>query len=216
MSKLLQNVNNMPPSSSFPAARDILTYWFGSPLQQDWPATDRNGLWFGGGIDQDTHIRNRFGSLVTMALDGHLAEWESEVGDRLALLLLLDQFSRHVHRGSSLAFAGDGRAQLLVLQSLAAGHHHGLPTVGRVFLYMPLMHAENLALQDECVKRFQELHDSSPPALQACLAGNLGAARQHRDIIARFGRFPHRNRALKRAQTPEEAAFLEDGPRFGQ
>lgn len=206
----------MPPSTPHPEVRGILQFWFGSPLEQDWPANDCSKLWFGGGAELDTRIRERFGALVQQAQAGGLNDWEAAVPQRLALLLLLDQFSRHVYRGTALAFAGDHRAQQLVLQSLALGHDHLLPTVGRVFLYMPLMHAEDLALQDECVARFQHLHDTSPATLQASLAGHLGAARQHRDIVARFGRFPHRNAAMGRRDTGEEAAFVHDGPRFGQ
>jgi len=206
----------MPSPTPQTAAQDILAFWFGSPLEQDWPDTNRNSLWFGGGADQDALIRNRYGALVKQAQAGGLTEWESTAPERLALVLLLDQFSRNVYRGTAQAFAGDGRAQQLVLQSLDLGHDAALPTVGRVFLYMPLMHAEDLALQDECVARFRRLHDNSAATLQAALAGNLNAALEHRDIVARFGRFPHRNAALGRDNTPEEAAFLRDGPRFGQ
>jgi uncharacterized protein (DUF924 family) len=206
----------MPPPTPHPEVRGILQFWFGSALEQDWPETDCSKLWFGGGAELDTRIRERFGALVEQAQAGGLNDWEAAVPQRLALLLLLDQFSRHVYRGTAQAFAGDRRAQQLVLQSLALGQDRLLPTVGRVFLYMPLMHAENLALQDECVVRFQHLHDTSPTTLQASLAGHLGAARQHRDIVARFGRFPHRNAAMGRRDTGEETAFVHDGPRFGQ
>ena len=124
----------------------------------------------------------------------------------------LQDFARRKAR----AFAGDGRAQKLVLQSLALAQDAELPRVGRVFLYMPLMHAENRALQDECVARFTHLLATTTPELRDTLAGNLRFAYQHLDIIKKFGRFPHRNAALGRVSTPEEEAFLKDGPRFGQ
>ncbi len=206
----------MPTTPAYPDATRILTHWFGSPLLQDWPDSDRNSLWFGGGPSQDQLIREQFGDLVDEALAGRLLEWEGTAAERLALILLLDQFSRNVHRGTALAFAGDARAQALVLQSLALEHDQQLPTVARVFLYMPLMHAEDLALQVECVKRFQQLHDSRTGPVREALAGNLKAAREHQDIVARFGRFPHRNAALGREPTPEETAFMKVGPRFGQ
>ncbi|MEZ5662285.1 MAG: DUF924 family protein [Burkholderiaceae bacterium] len=199
-----------------PAARDILTFWFGTPLQQDWPDTDRHALWFGGGADLDRDIRERFAPLVEQAAHGGLADWEPPIGERLALVLLLDQFSRNVHRGTAAAFAGDARAQQLVRQSVAQDAYTQLPTVGQVFLFMPFMHAEDLALQDTCVTLFQDLIARSPPELQMKLAGNLSAARQHRDIVARFGRFPHRNAALGRQDSPDEVLFLHSGPRFGQ
>ncbi|HQS31420.1 MAG TPA: DUF924 family protein, partial [Polaromonas sp.] len=135
---------------------------------------------------------------------------------RLALIILLDQFTRNVFRGSGQAFAGDARAQQLVLQTLAEGGDLQLPWVGRVFMYMPLMHAESLVLQEECVARFGQLVADAPTDLKERLQGNLDFARQHRAIIAQFGRFPYRNAALGRASTAEEQAFLTTGPRFGQ
>lgn len=195
---------------------EILEFWFGDGLSAGWPSDDRGGLWFGGGPELDRQISERFGSRVGQALDGQLTEWESGLQDRLALVILLDQFTRNVHRGHARAFAGDGRAQRLVLHSLALDQDADLPTIGRVFLYMPLMHAESPALQDECVLKFEALVRQSPPALQQKLQGNLKAAREHADIVHRFGRFPHRNAVLGRSSTPEETEFLTHGPRFGQ
>ena len=194
----------------------ILDFWFGDGWQQGWPSDNRNALWFGGGAEQDSDIRERFGPTVEVALAGGLDEWERAPDSRLALVLLLDQFARNVHRGQARAFAGDRRAQRLVMQTLALGQDADLPTVGRVFLYMPLMHAESLALQEECVLLFGALARSVAPERQAALAGNLRAAEQHCDIVRRFGRFPYRNAVLGRVSTPEEDAFLADGPRFGQ
>src|SRR5690606_12956157 len=136
-------------------------------------------------------ITQRFGNLVETALNGGLTEWETSQPSRLALILVLDQFTRNVHRGEGRAFAGDERAQQLVLESLEQGQDQTLARVGRVFLYMPLMHAENLELQQECVRRFEDLVEHSPPALKQTLSGNLKFAREHRDIIERFGRFPY-------------------------
>jgi uncharacterized protein (DUF924 family) len=199
-----------------PTALEVLDFWFGDGLQLDWPSQDLNELWFGGGPAQDDAIRQRFGLLVDEALDGGLVDWEAQPRTRLALIVLLDQLARNVHRGQRRAFDGDGRAQRLSRRSLAEGMDTRLTPAGCVFLYMPLMHAENLELQDECVARFQQLVDSSPAPLRDKLASNLRFAVLHRDIVAEFGRFPHRNAALGRDCTPEEAAFLKDGPRFGQ
>ena len=199
-----------------PSSRDVLDFWLGDGLTLGWPSDDRSALWFGGGPALDAQIRARFGALVEQALNGELTDWETSIQDRLALVILLDQFTRNVHRGQARAFAGDGRAQRLVLQSLALEQDAELVTIGRVFLYMPLMHAESPALQDECVMKFETLSRQSPPELQQKLQGNLKAAREHADIIRRFGRFPHRNAVLGRAGTTEEDAFLQHGPRFGQ
>lgn len=205
-----------PPLPTPSGPQDVLDFWFGDGLTLGWPSDDRQPLWFGGGAAQDALIRERFGALVAQALGGGLVHWEQRVQERLALVLLLDQFTRNVYRGLPRAFAGDGRAQRLVMHTLALGQDEELPCVARVFLYMPLMHAESPALQGECVLRFQALARNSPPELQATLAGNLRFAEQHRDIVQRFGRFPHRNAAQGRVNTPEEDAFLTDGPRFGQ
>jgi uncharacterized protein (DUF924 family) len=202
--------------STPPAALDVLDFWFGDGLQRDWPSQDHNAMWFGGDPAQDAAIRQRFGPLVDDALDGGLTDWEAEPRARLALIVLLDQLSRNVHRGQRRAFDGDARAQRLTRRSIAEGMDTTLTPAGCVFLYMPLMHAENLTLQDECVARFQALVDSSPAALREKLASNLRFAVVHRDIVARYGRFPHRNAVLGRDGTPEEDAFLKDGPRFGQ
>jgi uncharacterized protein (DUF924 family) len=206
----------MPHATDLPTPDVVLTYWFGNPLQTDWPTDDRSALWFGGGAALDADITARFGPLLQAALDGQLLAWQARPDTRLALVLVLDQFCRNVHRGQARAFAGDAPAQALVRQALAEAQDSALPTMGRVFLYMPLMHAESVALQHACVSRFTDLVAQAPQALADRLQGHLKAARQHRDIVQTFGRFPHRNAVLGRTSTPAEAAFLKDGPRFGQ
>jgi uncharacterized protein (DUF924 family) len=205
-----------PSTGPQPTAQEVLDFWLGDGLLNDWPSTDRQQLWFGGLAVQDQQIAQRFGALVDHALDGGLTEWEEATHSRLALIILLDQFTRNVHRGQARAFAGDARAQHLVRATLARRQDLLLPRVGRVFLYMPLMHAEDLALQDECVERFSYLVDTATVELRATLETNLRFARQHRDIIATYGRFPYRNAVLGRPSTLEEIEFLKDGPRFGQ
>lgn len=208
--------NNAPHSPTNPTAQDVLSFWLGDGLLYDWPSTDHSSLWFGGGATQDEQIRHRFGALVDEALSGGLADWEANINTRLALIIVLDQFTRNVYRGQARAFAGDPRAQQLVLQTLTMGQNTLLPRVGRVFLYMPLMHAEDLALQDECVARFTHLLNTATPERREALASNLRFAQQHRDIVAQYGRFPYRNAALGRENTPAETEFLKNGPRFGQ
>jgi uncharacterized protein (DUF924 family) len=207
---------NIITDTSLPPPDAVLSYWFGDATVPDVPGNDRSALWFGGGPELDADMRQRFGPLVAQAHAGGLTEWESPLLHRLALVIVLDQFSRNVYRGQAQAFAGDARAQTLVLRSLALGQDQSLPTTARVFFYMPLMHAESLALQRECVARLEALAADSPPETARRLQGNLQAAHQHRDIIERFGRFPHRNAALGRTSTAAETAFLTDGPRFGQ
>ncbi|WHZ10714.1 MAG: putatative transmembrane protein [Burkholderiaceae bacterium] len=208
-------------------ARAILDYWFADGLVLGWPSRDLDPLWFGGTEQQDREIRDRFGPWVDSAIDGGLRDWENEPGGEqpdgpmpgwrwLALILLLDQFSRNLHRGTARAFAGDARAQRLVGDMLAQRADEQLPWVARVFVYMPLMHAEDAALQRECVRRFEALEAAVPENLRPSITGSLKFARTHLEIIGRFGRFPYRNAALGRSSSAAELEFLKTGPRFGQ
>jgi uncharacterized protein (DUF924 family) len=201
-------------ASATPAA--ILEFWLGEDFASGWPSRNMRDQWFGGGADLDREIAERFGDRVALALAGGLAEWEAGPLERLALVILLDQFPRNIHRGKARAFAGDARAQQLVRDALAHHMDAKLPWVGRVFLYMPLMHAEDLPLQEEGVRRFRQLAADAPETLRASLENSLRFAEQHRDIIARFGRFPYRNDALGRVSSAPEREFLKNGPRFGQ
>jgi uncharacterized protein (DUF924 family) len=206
----------MTSSTTTPTAAAVLDFWLADGVTLGWPSQEMNKRWFTGGPELDQAIAQQFGNAVTLAQAGGLVEWEAAPPDRLALIILLDQFTRNMFRGSVRAFAGDARAQQLVQQTLAAQQDRQLPWVGRVFLYMPLMHAENLALQDQCVACFTQLVTDAPEALKPRLQGNLDFARQHQVIISRFGRFPYRNAALGRSNTRDEDEFLLKGPRFGQ
>ena len=208
------NVRHNAPVPSTP--QDILDFWLADGLQNGWPTQDMKAIWFGGGPALDVQITLAFGAPVVQAVEGGLKAWQDQPLSRLALILLLDQLTRHVFRGSPRAFEGDERAQTLAMDALINGWDRQLPVVGRVFLYMPLMHAETQSMQDECVSRFTQLVADAPDSLKARLKGNLGFALQHQKIIATFGRFPHRNSALGRASTDAETSFLVNGPRFGQ
>jgi uncharacterized protein (DUF924 family) len=199
---------------------DVLDFWLGDGLQHGWPTQNLSQRWFGGGAALDEEIKSRFGLRVLQALDGSLGDWANTAATpapgQLAHVILLDQFTRNVFRGQGRAFSGDAQAQQLVLQAIASHADQQLPWVGRIFLYMPLMHAEDMALQTECIARFAQLVDDAPQDLKERLQDNLDFARKHQEIIARFGRFPYRNAALGRSSTKEEELFLADGPRFGQ
>ena len=199
---------------------DVLDFWLGDGVQLGWPTQNMSKRWFGGGAALDEDIKSRFGPRVLQALDGELGDWVQTAPTpalgQLAQVILLDQFTRNLFRGQGRAFSGDARAQQLVLQAIASKADQQLPWVGRIFLYMPLMHAENLALQTECVARFAQLVDEAPQDLKERLQDNLDFARKHEEIIARFGRYPYRNAAMGRVSTAEEELFLANGPRFGQ
>lgn len=199
-----------------PLWQPVLDFWFADGLEKGWPSQDMSRVWFGGSRGLDAEITERFAELVEAARWNELVDWEARPLSRLALVILLDQFTRNIHRGQPEAFSGDHRACTLVIEGMARGFDDDLPWIGRVFFYMPLMHAEELSLQDECVAHFEKLVQQAPAEISAKIANNLAHAREHRDIIVRFGRFPHRNQVLGRASTPEEETFLETAKRYGQ
>ena len=191
---------------------EIHEFWFGA-LRAGFPVEDRQSRWFGGSTGVDAEIRARFGGATEAAIDGGLEHWRTTARGAVALVLLLDQFARNIHRGSARAFAGDARARSIARAVLA----EPLQTVERVFMLLPFEHSELLADQEFCVAEYDRLLETVYEAHRATIAGYRRFAAEHREIIARFGRFPHRNRALGRADTAEEAAWLgAGGRRFGQ
>ncbi len=195
----------------------VLTFWFGPPGESGMEASARTQRWFGADPAFDDEIRVRFGALVCAAARRRLEHWAGTARGRLALLLLLDQFTRNVYRGRIDAFASDPHALALALTGIDAGLDRQLDICERVFFYLPLEHAEHLAVQERSVALCTALHAESPPALRAFTDEARRYALVHRDLIARFGRFPHRNAALGRESTPAEVEYLRDGGvRFGQ
>ncbi len=196
---------------------EVLMFWFGSTdLMADVDA-ERQAMWWQGGADLDAQITAQFGALHALAAAGQLDHWRASLHGRLALILLLDQLSRNIHRGTPSAFAQDEAARALTLTALDLGLHHDLSLHQQTFLLMPLEHAEDLALQERSVAAFSTLVDSAPAAQKDTAAYLLSFAITHRDIIARFGRFPHRNALLGRDPTAEESAWLAaGGEHFGQ
>ncbi|QBR29828.1 MULTISPECIES: DUF924 family protein [Pseudomonas] len=193
----------------------LLDWWFGQSESPDEIAADKGKLWFGKKDSQDLEARERFGVFVDQALAGELTEWTQRPEGWLAVVLLLDQLPRMIFRDTPKAFSGDLRAQKLVAQGIAADFDRQLKPIQRVFIYLVFEHCENLAVQNEAVSRFIDLVAEQPEAERAVFADNLDYAERHRKVIARFGRFPHRNAVLGRESTAEELAFLkEPGSRF--
>lgn len=193
----------------------LLDWWFGHAESPDEIAADKGKLWFGKRDSQDLDARERFGVFVDQALTGELTAWTLRPEGWLALVLLLDQLPRMIFRDTPKAFSGDLRAQKLVAQGIAADFDRQLKPIQRVFIYLVFEHCENLAVQNEAVSRFIELVAEQPEAERAVFADNLDYAERHRKVIARFGRFPHRNAVLGRESTAEELVFLsEPGSRF--
>lgn len=184
-------------------AADVLEFWF-----QGDPSAWRPEPWFTKSDTYDGAIRARFATAAQAAQDGVLDGWIAAPDGTIALLLLLDQFARNIHRGSHLAFAGDAHARRIARAAIADGIEDRLTPVQRVFLYLPFEHAESLDDQNDSVRFFESL----PPAEWR---GNVvDFAHRHRDVIREFGRFPHRNAVLGRTSTPAEEAWLKAGGGF--
>ena len=180
-------------------APDILDFWFEGD-----PAICRQERWFTRDDLFDAAIRARFALAVEAAQDGALDPWAATPEGALALVLVLDQFPRNIHRGTHLAFAGDAHARRIARAALAAAADADLTPVQRVFLYLPFEHAEEMADQDLSVRLFETLRGLG------AVESTIPYAHRHREVIARFGRFPHRNAALGRASTPAEEAYLAE------
>ncbi|MCC7016768.1 MAG: DUF924 domain-containing protein [Rhodospirillales bacterium] len=179
----------MDSRAPLPDAARVLDFWFKDRGAEDW---------FAKNPDFDAEIRAGFGTLHALAAEGKLDRWAETPEGALALIVVLDQFSRNLHRGSAQAFACDPKALALARQAVERGFHLGFGERERVFLFMPFEHSEDPRDQELSVKYF------------AGFSGKLyvEAAEKHKAIIDRFGRFPHRNAALGRESTPEEVAFL--------
>ena len=194
---------------------DLLEHWFGSSDDDAAVARQQSELWWGRSPDTDERLATDFGRLASAAAGGVLDHWTGSPRGRLALILLLDQLPRAIHRGTPMAFAQDAKALRVAEQGLSSGADRLLRPIERVFVYLPFEHSEELAHQERSVELFGELAGSVPEAWRETFEGFLDFAVRHRDIIARFGRFPHRNEVLGRSSTPEELEFLEEpGSRF--
>lgn len=180
----------------------VMDFWFGrhGDRRRDTPRQQ----WFRKSDDFDAQIRDRFGTLIPRAIAGELQAWAAEPEGAVAQILVLDQFTRNVYRGSAQAFAGDARALAAARALVDSGTDRKLPGVQRQFVYLPFEHAEDMAAQNESLRLFAQLERDAPEVGEL-----LVWAQRHHDVIARFGRFPHRNAALGRSSTPEEIEFLK-------
>ena len=170
---------------------DVLEFWW----------TAGPAKWFSGGSDFDREIADRFAGLWRDAASGACDPWAETADGALALVLVLDQFSRNLHRGSAEAFSQDGKALAIAQTALGSGFDRAYPFPARSFFYIPFMHSEDMSDQERCVDLFR----------RAGQRDQYVFALEHMDIVRRFSRFPHRNAVLGRETTPEEAAFLKDG-----
>jgi uncharacterized protein (DUF924 family) len=184
----------------------IHEFWFGELDDNGLCSDNRHSRWFGADEETDAACRSRFGPCLEQALRGELVHWADTDHGLVALVVLLDQFSRNIYRGTAMAFAGDDRALALARDAIESGQHLALPAIHRVFLYLPLEHCEDLDTQDRCVALFEALEDGTD---HPQFAGFTRYAVAHREVIARFGRFPHRNALLGRDSSAEELTYME-------
>ena len=190
-------------------AEEVLQFWLGE-LDADGMSTPAHSArWWKKDPDFDAEISGRFGKLHGAAVRGELTSWLKTPRGLLAAVILVDQFSRNMFRGDPKTWAWDHVALRLASDAIDRGWDRQLASHERVFLYMPLMHAEDLPAQERCIALFEGLADEVGGAAGDRLRGNIKFAIAHRDIVARFGRFPHRNAILGRACTPEELDFLQ-------
>jgi uncharacterized protein (DUF924 family) len=195
--------------------QDVHQFWFGA-LTDGFADAQHRTRWFRFDPEFDAEVRTRFGSTIDTALEGGLESWRDEPQGRLAFVVLLDQLTRNAHRGTPRAFAGDGLALAAAREGVARRVDSSLGIDERSFLYLPFEHSEAALDQHTSVGLFTKLRDDSPRGRRRATGRTLRFAVQHRDIVLRFGRFPHRNAVLGRESTTEEMAFLATASRFGQ
>ena len=196
--------------------QQVLDAWFKDEEtgRMDLPQSKR---WFLGGEALDSSLQTQFSSTIEAASARELEHWKEEPESALALIVLLDQFNRNIHRGTASAFSLDDQALATCHHSIDNHFASQLPLTQQVFVYMPLEHDESLASQEKSVALFQQLVAMAPVSLEKFAQGILDYALQHQAIIQQFGRYPYRNEVIGRASTPEEIHWLaEKNTRFGQ
>lgn len=198
-------------------AVDVLEFWFG-PADAEPDA--RSDLWWGQVEDQervDRQIEQSFGELVRAGLEGELSDWRERPDDCVAYVITLDQFPRHIYRGTADAFAGDDYALAASQKAWQRRYHEEISVPRQLFLSMPMMHSEDRDVQRQATEVFEWIADRAPDAVREMAEASVDHARRHRDLIERFGRFPHRNPILGRETTDAERAHLEEtGNWYGQ
>jgi len=208
------------PDGAASRPEHVLSFWFGRPPGPRFGIVD--GLWlptripcWGGhwatrAFDVDEIIRRNFGELHARAAAGELDDWVADPDGRLAVVILLDQMSRNMYRGTPDAFANDGKVLPMVEEALDRGEDHLFNPLARTLLYLPLMHHERPELIDRCVGLYEAAYAEATGLVRLVLRVELASARRHAEIVHKFGRFPHRNEILGRESTAQERAFLTE------
>lgn len=211
-------VSSEEVSTDLKKIASILDFWFGTLSDPAYFPKDKVSVWFAANPEVDRQIRENFSEDVSAALNGEYNDWRETPKGRLALILLLDQFTRHIYRNQPQEFMADPMARGLVLEGLQKGDDRDLYPIEKAFFYLPLEHAENIRMQNLAVSLYQKLLREAPAPIKPQMSAFLDYAFLHREQISRFGRFPHRNAVLKRAPTSEEMIFLNQwrAPSYGE
>jgi len=201
-----------PGEGAVSTPEEVLSYWFPEDFSNADPETRRRQMerWMAGGPEVDREITERFGQVLEQARRGELDHWAETARGRLALIVVLDQFSRNVYRGSPLSYAQDEKALQLAVEGIDLGMDRELAVMERFFFWLPLGHSEDLALHDRSVSYTEEEAAKAPFHLRAGAEFGVSQAKAARDVIARFGRHPHRNELLGRDSTAEELEYLKN------
>lgn len=194
----------------------ILSFWFRKPELSAPQIDHRMDIWFGADPVLDLEIEKEFADDVDAACEGKLDHWAAEPEGRLALIIMIDQFRRNIHRNTAEAFSKDRLALKLCVEGAIEKKDKGLTPIQKVFFYMPLQHAESRKVQAKSVKLYNRLAESVSPTYRETFLTVAQFAELHKDIIDQFGRFPHRNTILNRENTAKENEYLAtDGPNSG-
>jgi len=189
---------------------EVLTYWFGHVEETIVPSEHRARIWFGEDKEIDEGIKNRFSSLLADAIADKLTGWEETAHGQLASIILLDQFSRHVFRGTPQAFEQDDKALSICLKGMRYELDHSLSLIERVFYYFPLLHSEKMGYQEQSIRAYRVLVELAFSETRVIFDSFLKFANHHYSVIQRFGRFPQRNIALDRESTQQEIEYLKE------
>lgn len=196
---------------------EIVAFWLGPALDGPEIAFARRDWWYKGGPAVDAEIGERFSGQVRDACDGAYDDWAATPDGALAMILLLDQFTRNLYRHTPQAYAGDARAFDIVDRAIAAGLDRDLHPVCRIWLYHPFHHSEDIAAQERGSALLEEVKAAAAAEWHPFVDRSIWGWARHRDIVRRFSRFPHRNQVLGRESTPEELEFLATNTEaFGQ
>lgn len=197
-------------------ARSVLDFWIGESADDPKAVGKYEKRWYGGGEDLDSEIRTRFGDVHESATCDLLNHWCDSADGMLALVIVLDQFTRNMYRGSAAAFAQDSLARAYAYRAVRSGIDQEMSIVGRMFLYHPFHHSESISDQLFSVQCVESLHRAVTDDWREFMDECLQFFGSRLKIVQRFGRFPHRNEVLNRTSTPEEVEYLKNSPRYGQ